>query len=76
MIIANVENVVMERARKGWNQRQLALRTGLSAAAIAKLEAGEPISPVTVKKVMDAIGSPEVEKYFCYVSGKRKIVNE
>jgi transcriptional regulator with XRE-family HTH domain len=72
LIIANVENLVLARALNGWNQKQLALEAGLSAAAITKLESGVPVSPGTVKKIMDAMGSSEVEKYFCYVSGRNK----
>lgn len=67
MIVANVENVIFARALKGWTQKQMALEAGLSAAAISKLESGVPVSPGTVKKIMDAMGSSDVEKYFCYV---------
>lgn len=72
MIIANVENLILARAIKGWTQKQMAIEAGLSAAAISKLESGVPVSPGTVKKIMDAMGSSDVEKYFRYVLGPCK----
>jgi len=70
LIIANTENIVLTRSLKGWNQKQLAMNSGLSAAAITKLEAGKSVSPETVKKIMQAFGSSDVEKYFCYIAKK------
>lgn len=75
MILANVENLIFARALKGWTQKQMALEAGLSAAAISKLESGVPVSPGTVKKIMNAIGSSDVEKYFCYVPAQTKNFN-
>ncbi len=57
-IKAKISELVMARAEKGWTQKELAERAGVSRATICKIEAGSNADVMSAKKISDSIGSP------------------
>ena len=44
------------RRARGWSQRQLALAAGVSRPTVARIEADQDVSTVTLNKVAHALG--------------------
>lgn len=48
-------SVQTARAARGWSQTVLAQRAGVSRPSVARIEAGEDVSTLTLSKVAEAI---------------------
>lgn len=55
MIKAQVKELVLLRASKGWNQAELAKNSGLAPSTITKIEQGSNVSAKSAKKIADAL---------------------
>lgn len=50
------ERIVAAREALGWNQGELAKRTGFTDKTIRKVEHGERVAPGTLRKILDVVG--------------------
>ncbi len=48
--------IQLERKRRGWTQKDLAIKSGLLQPAIARYEKGGVVSPKNLRKMTDAFG--------------------
>lgn len=57
-IKARESALIMARAEKGWTQKELAEKAGISRATVCKIEAGSNADVTSAKKISDSIGVP------------------
>jgi len=55
MIKAQVKELVLLRASKGWSKAELAKNSGLAPSTITKIEQGSNVSAKAAKKIADAL---------------------
>jgi DNA-binding XRE family transcriptional regulator len=56
MVDSQADRIRVARENKGWSQRDLAIRSGLSQAAISNIEAGSECRGTTRLKIANALG--------------------
>lgn len=59
-------NVKLARIKKGWTQKELAVKVGLSNVTIVKIEKGnyDSITKASMIKISKALGVPIQELFF------------